>query len=405
MTRRFPVIRPSLMAAVWLAASCLSPFAVHAAQQPDRLPQRDEAAMAKVAERIAQVTESAGLVTVGAGLIRDGELVWTTYAGEETPGVAAGPDTRFNVASVTKIVAAETVLRLVEQGRLSLDESMAPHWVDPDVADDPRHRALTPRMALTHTSGFPNWRFFLADGKLAFLHDPGSHYGYSGEGFEYVARHAQAKLGMPFPDLMREQVFAPLGIEHARLRIDRESPAHLAQPVDEDGAFPGHFCRPNGWCREHGSWSAADDLTIGVPEFARFLIAVMDHDGYGESLAHERDRVHTDRGEDRAVRCESSDAVTCPRQQGYGLGFEVLRYDDMHVIGHGGSDWSEMSLAYAYLPARDGVIVFVNAPTRRALEAMPDLIEALDPASPYLSKYREWREKARAHDARGEPSS
>lgn len=390
-----------LLAVVVLAAPCATVAA--ASLRAGYLPERNAAAMRNLTQRLSEVAESAGLVTVGAGLIRNGRLVWTGYAGEETPSVRAGPDTRFNVASITKMITAETILRLVEKGQLSLDEPMSPYWVDPDIAEDPRRDKLTARMALTHVSGFPNWRFFLPGKKLQFLHDPASRYGYSGEGIEYVARYAEAKLTTSFPELVSEHLFGPLGIAAARLRIDRHSPAHIARPVDENGDFPGYFCRPGGWCREHESYSAADDLVISVPEFARFLIALMKHTGYSDALAQERDRVHTQRGEDRIVRCEQSAPVPCPQDQGYGLGFEVLDYADRHVVGHSGSDWSETSLAYVYLPSRDGLILFVNAPNRRALEAMPRLIEALDPSSPYLPKYREWALQARAREAAAGP--
>jgi CubicO group peptidase (beta-lactamase class C family) len=386
MIQLFRLARRTVMVSVLMVAPC-------AASDSRGLPERDAEAMNAMSERIGNVVASEHLVTVGAALIRDGRLVWTGYFGAESPGMLAGPDTRFNVASITKLVTAHTVLRLVAQGKLSLDEPMAPHWIDPDIADDPRHRQLTARMALNHSSGFATWRFLSPGGKLGFLHDPGSHYGYSGEGIEYVARYAQGKLGIAFPDLVRAQVFDPLRLRGARLRIDRKAPAHIAQPVDEDGRFPGYFCRPGGWCRDHSSYSAADDLTISVPEFARFLIALIDHQGYDEALAKERDRVQTLRGDDSVVHCTAT-APACPERQGYGLGVEVLDYGDHRVIGHGGSDWSEMSLAYAYLPARDGVILFVNAPNAVALKAMPRLIEALDPASPYLPQYREWAARA-----------
>lgn len=375
------------MVSAMLVAPC-------AASDSRRLPDRDAEALNAMSERIGKAVESEHLVTVGAALIRDGRLVWTGYFGSESPGTPAGPQTRFNVASITKLVTAHAVLGLVAQGRLSLDEPMAAHWVDPDIADDPRHRQLTARMALNHSSGFANWRFLSPGGKLGFLHDPGTRYGYSGEGIDYVARYAQRKLGVEFPDLLRDQVFAPLGIVGARLRIDRKTPAHIARPVDEDGKFPGYFCRPGGWCRDHDSYSAADDLTISVPEFARFLLALIDHQGYDEALAKERDRVQTLRGNDSVVHCTAATAPPCPARQGYGLGVEVLDYGSHRVIGHGGSDWSEMSLAYAYLPARDGVILFVNAPNAVALKAMPRLIEALDPASPYLPQYRRWAAQA-----------
>lgn len=394
MNRLCQRVLPLALAAVPLAGpACADTVAA-------QLPERDAAALVQMSKRIAETTESARLVTVGAGLLRNGKVVWTGYFGEESRGVPAGPDTRFNIASVTKLVTAHTVLRLVAQGSLSLDEPMAPHWVDADLAEDARLPKLTARMALTHTSGFPNWRFFLPGGKLRFLHDPGSRYGYSGEGIEYVARYAESKLGTPFPDLVGAQVFGPLGIRSAQLRIDRNAPARLARPVDEQGKFHGHFCRPGGWCRTHGSYSAADDMVISVPEFARFLTALMNHQGYNETLARERDRVQASRGEDSVVRCDTAAAVHCPKSQGYGLGVEVLDYGSSQVIGHGGSDWSEMSLAYTYLPSRDGVILFVNAPNNVAIAAMPALIEALDPASPYLPKYREWAAQARVREAK-----
>jgi len=71
-----------------------------------------------------------GGVTAGVGLIDDGNLVWTGYYGEQEPGVPASPKTRFNVASITKTVAAETALRLVAGGKLDLDAPLAPYWVD-----------------------------------------------------------------------------------------------------------------------------------------------------------------------------------------------------------------------------------------------------------------------------------
>lgn len=384
----------AVLLAVSLVATC-------AGAAPKHLPDRDATALQSMSERMLEVVRSEHLVTVGAALIRDGGVVWTSYYGAESPGVPAGPQTRFNVASITKLVTAHTILGLVAQGELSLDAPMAAHWVDPDISDDPRHRQLTARMVLNHSSGFANWRFLTPGGKLKFLHDPGSQYGYSGEGIEYVARYASAKLGAEFPDLMRDRVFAPLGITGANLRIDREAPAHLARPVDEQGTFHGHFCRPGGWCRPHASFSAADDLAISVPEFARILIALIDHQGYDNALAKERDRVQTALcGDDSVVRCTAATALQCPARQGYGLGVEVLDYGSHRVIGHGGSDWSEMSLAYAYLPARDGVILFVNSPNRIALQAMPRLLEALDPASPYLPRYREWAARARAVDSK-----
>lgn len=338
---------------------------------------------------LARLIAENGVLTAGVGVIDDGNLVWTGYYGEQQPSVPASEKTRFNVASITKTVTAETVLRLVGQGKLDLDAPLAPYWVDPDIASDPRREQLTARMMLTHTSGFPNWRFFRPDGKLAFENRPGAIYGYSGEGFEYLARAVENKLRQPFPGLVETYLFKALGMTASTLEIHREGLTNLARPVDERGVFPGYYCRPKGGCRKEGSYSAADDMITTVPDYARFLISVMNEQGYDSRLAGERNRVQVDKAEERVVDCEAGDTA-CPRSQGYGLGFEVIDYGEFKIVGHGGSDWSELALAYFYEPSNDAVIVFLNAPNRRALAAMPEVISLLDPHSPYLSHYRTW---------------
>ena len=338
---------------------------------------------------LVDVVAKNGGVAAGVGLIDDGNLVWTGYYGEQEPGVPASPKTRFNVASITKTVTAETVLRLVGAGKLDLDAPLAPYWVDPDIANDPRREQLTARMVLNHTSGFPNWRFFRPDGKLTFENSPGVIYGYSGEGFEYLARAVENKLRQPFPRLVETYLFKPIGMTASTLEIHREGLTNVARPVDERGVFPGYYCRPNGACRKEDSYSAADDMIVTVPDYARFLISVMNEEGYDAKLAAERNRVQVDKGKEHVVDCKAGDTA-CPRSQGYGLGFEIIDYGDFKVVGHGGSDWSELAIAYFYKPSDDAVIVFLNAPNRRALSAMPELIALLDPHSPYLSHYRTW---------------
>jgi CubicO group peptidase (beta-lactamase class C family) len=228
--------------------------------------------------RLGEIVAEQHVVTAGVGVIRDGKLVWSAYFGEQAPGLPASAATRFNTASITKTVTAETILRLVGQGKLSLDEPMATYWVDPDIATDPRRFDLTPRIALTHKTGFLNWRFFRRDGKLAFERAPGDNYGYSGEGFQYLARFAERKLGKPFPQLVDETVLRPLGMVHTDFTVHAENAGKIARPVDEGGIFYGTFCRPEGkaFCRKQGDWSAAADMTTTVQDYAAVLVAVRD---------------------------------------------------------------------------------------------------------------------------------
>ncbi|MEM1181293.1 MAG: serine hydrolase domain-containing protein [Acidobacteriota bacterium] len=349
---------------------------------------------AELRERFSELLDRLGVVTAGAAVIQAGELTWTGYYGEQSPGVPASSETLFDVASMTKPVAAETILRLASQGVLSLDEPMATHWVDPDLADDPRHESLTPRMALNHTTGFPNWRFFLDDGKLRFLKDPGTAYGYSGEGFDYVMRWAEKKLGRDFPSLMADQVFKPVGMGGVTFSVRPSMFHRMARPVDADGVFHGHYCRPNGWCRNEGAYSAADDLRVTIEDYAKFLISAMNAEGLSAEVLAERNSVRVDQGDQAVVDCTEVPEADCPLAEGFGLGWEVIDFGDHLVIGHGGSDWSEVALGYFYSRSQDGLLLFFNAPNHRALGAMGEAIGWLDPDSPYLGQYRRGYEES-----------
>lgn len=363
--------------------------------QPD-IPGVQAARAEQLDRTFSRLVADHDITTAGAAIIKNGKVVWTGHYGEQSPGVPASASTQFNVASITKVVTAETILRLVDDGKLSLDEPIAPYWTDPEIVDDPRHNMLTPRMALTHTTGFPNWRYFLPDKQLVFVHDPGSRYGYSGEGFEYLARYAEHKLGRDFEELVKEQVFEPLGMTDVSFSAREDNFDNIARPVDEHGVFHGHYCRPGGWCPKPNSFNAAADMVVSVEDYADFLIAVMNADGYSDALAAERDRVQTDKGDQATVECHAGSSEPCPLAQGYGLGWEVLDYGDNKLISHGGSDWSQLTVGYFYTRSRDGLLIFLNAPTHRALAAMPEAIGAIDPGSPMAAHYAMRHQKSMA---------
>ena len=353
-----------------------------------------------VEQELRDVLDKHRIVTGGLGILVDGKLTWALYHGDASPGVPANATTRFNVASITKTVTAETALRLAEAGELDLDESLGAYWIDPDIAGDQRLQSLTARTVLTHTTGFPNWRFFRSDGKLAFARAPGEAYGYSGEGFEYLARAISSKLQRPFPQVVQERVFEPAGMRHAVMDIRRDGLRDVAIPVDDEGTAHRVWCRQNGWCREEGSYSAADDMLVTVPDYARFLAMVARDESGDAGTPLSRGGVLIDTGDDAVVNCEDGTAIECPRAQGYGLGFLVIEYDVMRILGHGGNDWAEVALGYIRLPTRDGLIIFLNAPNRRGLEAMPELVELLDPDSPFPGQYRRWLVRDREQTTR-----
>src|ERR1700678_544385 len=128
-------------------------------------------------------------------------------------------------ASFTKVGFAHLVLQLVDQGTLDLDKPVSQYFPKPlpeypkytDLANDPRYKLITARMLLSHTSGFPNWRYIEEDRKLRIHFEPGSRYAYSGEGIYPLQLILETAAKKPLEQLMQERVFQPLGMTRSSL--------------------------------------------------------------------------------------------------------------------------------------------------------------------------------------------
>jgi CubicO group peptidase (beta-lactamase class C family) len=326
--------------------------------------------------------------TAGVAVIKNGKVVWQGYYGEQSPGIPASASTLFNVGSITKTITAEIVLRLVAQGKLSLNEPMTKYWLDPDLANDANHFTLTPRMSLSHTSGFLNWRFLSKDNKLKFVNPPGTTFGYSGEGFKYLAMYVENKLDLPFESIVHSTLFGPLGMKDASIKVRRENFDRIAKPFDANGKFFGYYCYPSGYCRKEGSYSAAGDMVITVSDYTKFFISAMRGEGLDEALLKERNTITSVQVERENIDCKRAPQATCPVRLGYGLGWSIAELENDRLIGHRGSDWSVVSLAYYYEKSRDGLVIFINAPNHNGIAAMISSLELMDPDSPELHGYK-----------------
>lgn len=323
-------------------------------------------------DAIARLAREHPRTAIGAALIRDGNVVWTGVAGAQTDTQPATRDTLFNIASMTKPVTAELVLRLVQAGRIGLDEPMAPVWMDPDIAGDARARTLTPRLAISHQTGLPNWR--PENRRLVFARAPGTGYIYSGEGYELVARFAARKLRADFEDLADTHLFRPLRLSRIAYTWRPWMEGRVAVPANGNG-YPG-----SGGPHPYGHWLGADDIYTTVGDYAAFVAGVARGDGLNAKLKAERWRSQV------AMPGCAKPVAGCPDNVAMGLGWQVMRFGQRRMVLHDGGDPGVSAIAYFDADTRDGALVFLSGEGDAPL-AM-EVIETVDPQSLVLAGYR-----------------
>ena len=331
-------------------------------------------------EKLTAIMQQHGVHTLAAGLIENGELVWSGYYGEQSPGVSATKKSMFNTASISKAVTAETALRLIKLGEFGLDDSLASAWVDPDLVDDDRHIMLTPRIVLTHRTGFLNWRYMEDDEVLRFHSDPGAAFGYSGEGMQYLKRYIEQKTSRKFEEWVQELVFDPMGMENSTVVARDKFASQLISPYDQDG----NKLEPN--INPPGAANAADDLFITVEDYARFLNSNLDISDDQKELDYLKQQVQSSVAEHDNFRCNERDGLVCPNTFGFGLGWLVFEYDDYKLVWHGGNDQYEHAVGYINPETGNGAIVFANGAT--GILAILDVLDTIDNKAELSDYYR-----------------
>ena len=278
---------------------------------------------------------------LGVGIIRGGELTQVRVFGELQKGQPAPHDTIFNVASLTKPIVTMLTLKLVSQGKWSLDEPLARYWTDPDVASDPRYATLTTRHVLTHQTGFKNWRDLEESKKLTFHSDPGTKFGYSGEGFEYLARALEKKFGRSLPELAQTLIFDPLRMTDTRFTwSDKVDESRFARWHDAEG----NLHKAN---YKITTVSAADNVLTTIEDYGRFAEWVLAGAGLPPALFQEMITPH----------------ATIKPGGAMGLGWEVLPdlRPGQSAILHSGGDTGVQTLVILVPSSKQGLIVMINS--------------------------------------------
>ncbi len=245
---------------------------------------------AAIDARMRAVMAETGAKGLAIAVIDDGRVASVQSRGiRNTKSDPLQTDTIMYGASLTKTVMAYTTLQLVDAGLLSLDTPIAddldrplptygpdpvfPNKYGPykDLADEPRWRKITPRMALTHSTGFANFAFIEPDRKLRIHFEPGSRYDYSGEGFillQFVVEHGRKDrgLGLDVGELTQKNIFIPLGMTRTSLVWRDSFATNLADGWDDQGRVEAHDQR--------SKVRAAGSMDTTIADMARFAAAV-----------------------------------------------------------------------------------------------------------------------------------
>src|SRR5262245_21950716 len=203
-------------------------------------------------------------------VLRDGKLIYARgfgYADVENK-TPVQPDALFRIASVSKPITGVAIMKLVEEGKLKLDDRVAPFIAHltpaPGATVDPRWEQITIRQLLNHTGGWdrdkPNGGFdpmFLPATAAAavnapapasaetiirymkgkpFDFNPGEKYVYSNFGYAILGRVIERLSGLPYEEYVRARVLQPVGATRTRLGKTRMRDA-LADEVKY--YFPG----------------------------------------------------------------------------------------------------------------------------------------------------------------------
>lgn len=278
---------------------------------------------------------------IATAIIENGKIKQTRLFGKLDNGKPVTANTLFNVASLTKPVTAIVTLILADAGQWDLDEPLYHYWVDPDLKTDPRYKKITTRILLSHQSGFPNWRSQNADKKLAFMFDPGTKYGYSGEGFEYLRHAVEAKFQRTLQQLADSVLFKPLRMRSTRYGWSSAlDSTRFAEPHNDKGELI--------LMKKVDQIIAADWLVTTIKDYAKFALSVVNQQVLSPRLFT---GMVTPQVSMKAGTIESM-----------GLGWEVMRplQNGEYLMIHTGADDGVKTMILLFPQTKRGIILFTN---------------------------------------------
>ncbi|MCX6595663.1 MAG: serine hydrolase [Acidobacteria bacterium] len=337
-----------------------------------------------------------GFPGVAVGVVHDQQLVWSKGYGyantaAKTPLTA---QTKFRMASHSKLFTATAIMQLREAGKLRLDDPITKYLpgiaITPADPDDP---AITIEELLTHASGLPreagshwvDYRFpdaaevkqYLATHRAPY--SPEVRWKYSNLALTLAGMIVENVSGERYNAYIDRHIFAPLGMKDSS--FDQQVP----------GLATGYGRRmPNGSRAtmpyiDAKAMGPATGLTSTVEDMARFVSLQLRTGRTGGAQILNTGSLR----EMHRVRRLENDWT-----RGNAIGFAVNRMKDKLYVGHGGSYPGYKTHTYIQLDSKVGVIVLTNGddsgPAEIAMRLMDTVGDAVGKAGATPKKTIPW---------------
>lgn len=330
----------------------------------------------------AALGAAVGEEVVGAFVRVDGdEGPWVAVAGSAERGEArpVDPEGFFRIGSITKAFVATTVLQLVDEGRLGLDEPVQPRA--PGLLPDD-YPPITARQLLQHTSGVPNYlpdampdaEHYLRDQhtwsrkdllEIAFAQprrfEPGARLGYSNTNYVLLGLVVEAITGRHWGDEVVGRICIPLGLADTFAPRDERLPVPHATGYATTRAGVVDVSESNP-----SIYEAAGSMISTARDVDAFLDALLGGELLATALLDE-------------MLTPFPERVEPVPMFGFGLGVEQLDLDgpDAHVpvYGSGGSLFGYSAMAFGDREGRRRCVLGLNVATDDALAAGDTLLD------------------------------
>jgi D-alanyl-D-alanine carboxypeptidase len=309
-----------------------------------------------------------------------------------------GPDTLFQIGSITKCMVAAVIHQLAAEGRVGLDQRVGD--ILPAIPL-PRGNMITVQHLLDHSAGLPDSTPLSAQGGLWTGYAPLTHWHYSNTGYEILGKVAERAGGKPLAQLLSQRIFARLGMARTRgaiLGADRMLYAQGYEAADQTAVYArGVPLAPAAWVDVTFGAGCVASTATDMIRFMRALANAAQGRG-GLGLSPQQAQLFT------------SHAVTSDTPgMSYGNGLMHVRNAGRSYLHHTGGMVSFSSSfhvdvasgigAFASTPlsafaeyrprllTRFAVDVLTDAMTGRPLSVPPPIDVRLPNAAAYIGKY------------------